>query len=337
MTAPRAFIAGCAGSVLTPEERRFFAEAAPWGLILFRRNVETPEQVKALVAEFRAVVRRADAPVLIDQEGGRVQRLGPPHWPAYPPAGTFAALAEAGDAAAEGAARANAGTMADDLAALGINVDCVPCADLRLPEGHGIIGDRAYGAEPVQVARLARAVAEGMGARGVLPVLKHIPGHGRARADSHESLPVVETSRAELEATDFEAFRRLNDLPLGMTAHVVYTAIDPAAPATTSKRVIDEVIRGFIGFDGALMSDDLSMGALSGSLAERARASFAAGCDLALHCNGRMEEMAEVAAHTPLLAGEAARRCAAALGWRPAAPVAAREESAAFSGMIAAS
>ena len=338
MTVSRAFIAGCAGLVLTADERRFFAEAAPWGLILFRRNVETPAQVAALVADFRAVVGRADAPVLIDQEGGRVQRLGPPHWPAYPPAGRFAALAEAGDVAAEDAARANARAMADDLAALGINVDCVPCADLRLPEGHGIIGDRAYGAEPAQVARLARAVAEGMGARGVLPVLKHIPGHGRARADSHESLPVVDTSRAELEATDFEAFRRLADLPLGMTAHVVYTAIDATAPATTSRKVIDEVIRGFIGFDGALMSDDLSMGALSGSLAERAAASFAAGCDLALHCNGNMAEMAEVAAHTPLLAGAAARRCAAALSWRPdAAAMAAVADSAAFSGMISAS
>ncbi|MBS7546304.1 beta-N-acetylhexosaminidase [Ancylobacter oerskovii] len=337
MTAPRAFIAGCAGLALTPDERRFFAEAAPWGLILFRRNVETPEQVRALVADFRAVVGRHDAPVLIDQEGGRVQRLGPPHWPAYPPAGRFAAMAEAGDFSAETAARENARVMAGDLVALGITVDCVPCADLRLPEGHGIIGDRAYGAEPAQVARLARAVAEGMGARGVLPVLKHIPGHGRARADSHESLPVVETSRAELEATDFAAFRPLRDLPLGMTAHVVYTAIDATAPATTSREVIDEIIRGHIGFDGALMSDDLSMGALSGSLGERAAASFAAGCDLALHCNGRMEEMAEVAAHTPLLAGEAARRCAAALEWSPAARVAGIEDSATFSGMITAS
>lgn len=336
MTAPRAFIAGCAGPALLPQERDFFARMQPWGLILFRRNVETPAQVAALVAAFRAVVGRTDAPVLIDQEGGRVQRLGPPHWPAYPPAERFAAMAEAGDAAgAEAAARANAQVMAEDLAALGIDVDCVPCADLRLPEGHGIIGDRAYGAEPVQVARLARAVAEGMGVRGVLPVLKHIPGHGRARADSHESLPVVETSRAELEATDFEPFRRLADLPLAMTAHVVYAAIDPDAPATTSRRVIDEVIRGHIGFDGALMSDDLSMGALSGTLAERARASFAAGCDLALHCNGRLDEMEEVAQASPVLAGEAARRCAAALAWRPA--VMAQGDSARNSAMIAAS
>ncbi|QIB35626.1 beta-N-acetylhexosaminidase [Ancylobacter pratisalsi] len=313
-TAPRAFITGCAGTRLSAQEAEFLRETRPWGLILFRRNVETPEQVAALVAAFREHVGRSDAPVLIDQEGGRVQRLGPPHWPAYPPAGVFAALAEAGEEArAVEAARLGARLMADDLAALGITVDCVPCADLRLPEGHGIIGDRAYGETPERVALLARAAADGMMSGGVLPVLKHIPGHGRARADSHLSLPVVETSRPVLEATDFEAFRRLNDLPLGMTAHVVYAAIDADQPATTSRRVIDEIIRGFIGFDGALMSDDLSMGALAGSLASRAEASFAAGCDLALHCNGDIEEMRAVASRSPLLAGEAARRCEAAL------------------------
>lgn len=337
--APRAFITGCAGRVLTPEEEDFLRQSAPWGLILFRRNVDTPAQVAALVAAFRAVVGREDAPVLIDQEGGRVQRLGPPHWPKYPPAEVFARRAEAGDA--EGAAQATrlgARLMADDLAALGINVDCVPCADLRLPEGHGIIGDRAYGSTPAQVAHLARAAAEGLMEGGVLPVLKHIPGHGRARADSHESLPVVETSREELEATDFEPFRLLADLPLGMTAHVVYAAIDAERPATTSKRVVDEVIRSHIGFDGALMSDDLSMGALAGSLAGRAEAAFAAGCDLALHCNGRLDEMAEVASRSPLLAGEAARRCAQALArLHPAGQIAQSEARARFSDMIAAS
>ncbi|QFR32537.1 beta-N-acetylhexosaminidase [Ancylobacter sp. TS-1] len=337
--SPRAFITGCAGISLTPDETDFLREAAPWGLILFRRNVDTPEQVAALVAAFRATVGRDDAPVLIDQEGGRVQRLGPPHWPVYPPADVFARRAEAGDidGAAE-AARLGGRLMAADLAALGINVDCVPCADLRLPEGHGIIGDRAYGSTPAQVARLARAAAQGLIEGGVLPVLKHIPGHGRARADSHLSLPVVETSRAELEATDFEPFRLLADLPLGMTAHVVYAAIDAERPATTSKRVIDEIIRGHIGFDGALMSDDLSMGALAGSLASRAEASFAAGCDLALHCNGRLDEMAEVASRSPVLAGEAARRCAAALGRLGAREEIAQDEARArFSDMIAAS
>ncbi|MBS9476153.1 beta-N-acetylhexosaminidase [Ancylobacter radicis] len=338
-SAPRAFITGCAGTHLTAEEDAFLRETNPWGLILFRRNVETPEQVAALVGAFRAIVGRPDAPVLIDQEGGRVQRLGPPHWPVYPPADVFARLTDAaGEARGAEAARLGARLMADDLAALGINVDCVPCADLRLPEGHGIIGDRAYGETPERVAPLARAAAAGLMDGGVLPVLKHIPGHGRARADSHESLPVVETARAELEATDFEAFRLLADLPLGMTAHVVYAAIDADTPATTSKRVIDEVIRGFIGFDGALMSDDLSMGALAGTLASRAEASFAAGCDLALHCNGRLDEMREVASASPLLAGEAARRCAAALE-RIKIP-SAREPTQArarFSDMIAAS
>ncbi|MBS7540358.1 beta-N-acetylhexosaminidase [Ancylobacter lacus] len=335
----RAFITGCAGLVLSPGEEAFLAATNPWGLILFRRNVESPAQVAALVAAFRAVVGRPDAPVLIDQEGGRVQRLAAPHWPAYPPAERFARLAEAGDLdAARRAAALGARLMAHDLAALGITVDCVPCADLRLPEGHGIIGDRAYGSTPPQVAALARAAAEGLMQGGVLPVLKHIPGHGRARADSHESLPVVETSRAELEATDFEPFRLLADLPLAMTAHVVYAAIDPDRPATTSATVIGEIIRGHIGFDGALMSDDLSMGALSGTLAGRTEAAFAAGCDLALHCNGRMEEMTEVAGATPVLAGAAARRCAAALERLHAASVLevsqAREE---FSAMIAAS
>lgn len=338
-TAPRAFITGCAGTHLTAEEETFLRETNPWGFILFRRNIETPAQVAALVAAFRALVGRPDAPILIDQEGGRVQRLGPPHWPVYPPADVFAQLATtASEARGAEAARLGARLMADDLAALGINVDCVPCADLRLPDGHGIIGDRAYGETPERVAVLARAAAEGLMQGGVLPVLKHIPGHGRARADSHESLPVVETSRAELEATDFEAFRRLADLPLGMTAHVVYAAIDPDAPATTSKRVIDEVIRGFIGFDGALMSDDLSMGALAGSLASRTTASFAAGCDLVLHCNGKIDEMREVAGHTPVLAGDAARRCAAALE-RVARPTVIEQTQARvqFSAMIAAS
>ncbi|WGD31492.1 beta-N-acetylhexosaminidase [Ancylobacter sp. WKF20] len=338
-TAPRAFITGCAGTHLTAEEETFLRETNPWGFILFRRNIETPAQVADLVAAFRALVGRSDAPILIDQEGGRVQRLGPPHWPVYPPADVFAQLANtASEARGAEAARLGARLMADDLAALGINVDCVPCADLRLPEGHGIIGDRAYGETPERVAVLARAAAEGLMQGGVLPVLKHIPGHGRARADSHESLPVVETPRAELEATDFEAFRRLADLPLGMTAHVVYAAIDPDAPATTSKRVIDEVIRGFIGFDGALMSDDLSMGALAGSLASRTTASFAAGCDLVLHCNGKIDEMREVAAHTPVVAGDAARRCAAALA-RVARPTAIEQTQARvqFSAMIAVS
>jgi len=337
--APRAFITGCAGTRLSVEEEDFLLDASPWGLILFRRNVEEPAQVAELVRAFRVLVGRPDAPVLIDQEGGRVQRLGPPHWPKYPPAEVFARLAETeGETRGAAAARLGARLMAEDLASLGINVDCVPCADLRLPEGHGIIGDRAYGDAPAPVAALARAAAEGLIEGGVLPVLKHIPGHGRARADSHESLPVVDTPRALLEATDFEPFRLLADLPLGMTAHVIYSAIDPDRPATTSKRVIDEIIRGHIGFDGALMSDDLSMGALAGSLASRAEAAFAAGCDLALHCNGRLDEMREVASSSPRLEGDAARRCAAALArLAPATRIEQAQARARFSDMIAAS
>jgi beta-N-acetylhexosaminidase len=240
-------------------------------------------------------------------------------------------------AGAKATAKLGARLMAEDLISLGINVDCVPCADLRLPEGHGIIGDRAYGDAPAQVAHLARAAAEGLIEGGVLPVLKHIPGHGRARADSHESLPVVETPREVLEATDFAPFRLLADLPLGMTAHVVYAAIDAENPATTSRRVIEEIIRGHIGFDGALMSDDLSMGALSGTLASRTEAAFAAGCDLALHCNGKMDEMVQVASQTPHLASEAARRCTAALDrLRSPGAFEVSQARAQFSAMIAA-
>lgn len=311
----RAFIAGCSGLNLTSDERAFFKDAAPWGFILFARNVETPDQVRALVEEMRAAVGWR-APVLIDQEGGRVQRLGPPHWPAYPPAEPFGRLYDTAPEAALDAARVNSRAIAADLSALGIDVDCLPVADLRHPDGHGIIGNRAYGETPQKVAALARAAAQGLLDGGVVPVLKHIPGHGRAPVDSHERLPVVNAPRAVLEAEDFAAFQPLADLPLGMTAHVVYTDIDPERPATTSVRVIEEVVRGFIGFSGLLMSDDLSMGALAGDLATRGRDAIAAGCDMLLHCNGRMEEMVEVAAVAPPLEGEAARRAAQALGLR---------------------
>jgi beta-N-acetylhexosaminidase len=309
----RAFITGVERLTLTADERAFLRDTRPWGLILFRRNIETPDQIKRLVDAFREAVGRDDAPVLIDQEGGRVQRLAPPHWPAYPPGRVYSALYDQDRDVGLAAARLGARLIAQDLAALGINVDCLPLADVPVAGANPVIGDRAYGDNPVKVAAIARAVSDGLLDAGVLPVLKHLPGHGRANADSHEGLPVVGEDRATLEATDFAAFRPLADLPLGMTAHVVYTAVDPAAPATTSPTVIEEVIRGFIGFDGALMSDDLSMGALSGTLAERTRASFRAGCDLILHCNGRFDEMQGVAAETPLLAGRALERAAAAL------------------------
>jgi len=311
----RAFISGCAGLTLSADERRFFAATAPWGFILFARNVESPAQVHALVNELRDAVGWA-APVLIDQEGGRVQRLRPPHWPEYPPAEAFGALYLSDPEAALEAVRLNSRAIADDLLALGIDVDCLPVADLRHPDGHGIIGNRAYGTAPEPVAALAGAAAAGLLDGGVLPVLKHIPGHGRAPADSHERLPVVHAPRGELEGSDFAAFRALAELPLGMTAHVVYADIDPDAPATTSEVVMSEVIRGSIGFTGALMSDDLSMGALAGDLASRGRAAIAAGCDLLLHCNGKLEEMIQVAAAAPVLEGLAGARAAQALALR---------------------
>jgi beta-N-acetylhexosaminidase len=308
----RAFIAGCSGPNLTARESAFFRDAAPWGFILFRRNVEDPAQVRALCDALRETVGRADAPILIDQEGGRVQRLGPPHWPKYPPGSAYGRIPD--PVARRELTRLGARLIAHDLRAVGIDVDCVPVLDVPVEGAHDVIGDRAYGRDPQSVAILGRAAAEGLLAGSVLPVIKHIPGHGRAFADSHLQLPVVETPRAELEAHDFAPFRALADMPLAMTAHVVYTALDPERPATTSPVVIGEVIRAGIGYDGLLMSDDLSMKALQGSFRERAEASFAAGCDMALHCNGDMDEMAAVAEGAPALDGEAFRRAEAALG-----------------------
>ena len=308
----RAFIAGCSGPTLTARESAFFREAAPWGFILFRRNVEDPAQVRALCDALRETVGRADAPILIDQEGGRVQRLGPPHWPKYPPGSGYGRIPD--PVARRELTRLGARLIAHDLRAVGIDVDCVPVLDVPVAGAHDVIGDRAYGRDPQSVAILGRAAAEGLLAGSVLPVIKHIPGHGRAFADSHLQLPVVETPRAELEAHDFAPFRALADMPLAMTAHVVYTALDPERPATTSPVVIGEVIRAGIGYDGLVMSDDLSMKALQGSFRERAEASFAAGCDMALHCNGDMDEMAAVAEGAPALDGEAFRRAEAALG-----------------------
>jgi beta-N-acetylhexosaminidase len=317
MTA-HAFITGLSGLTLTANERAFVREARPWGLILFKRNIENRGQAARLVDDFLDV-GGLNAPVLVDQEGGRVQRLGPPHWPVYPPGAAFGRIYDRDPAAGLAAARLGARLIAADLLPLGINVDCLPLADVAVEGAHSVIGDRAYGHEPGKVAAIAAAVAQGLRDGGVLSVLKHIPGHGRANADSHERLPVVDTERATLEATDFAAFRPLNRLPMAMTAHVVFTAIDPVRPATTSATMIGEVIRGFIGFDGLLMSDDVSMGALSGSIGERTRASLAAGCDVVLHCNGRLDEMQAVAAEAPELAGEAARRAAAAMAQRGAA------------------
>lgn len=313
----RAFITGLAGLTITANERAFLREAAPWGAILFKRNISVPQQVIDIVRSFRDIVGW-EAPVLVDQEGGRVQRLGPPHWPAYPPGARYGELYDRDVESGQAAAMLAGHLIAADLFALGIDVDCLPLADVPVAGHDPVIGDRAYGAEPGKVAAIARAVADGLMAGGVLPVLKHLPGHGRAAADSHHKLPVVDTDRATLEATDFAAFRPLAGLPLGMTAHVVFSAIDPVAPATTSVTMVREVIRGFIGFQGLLMSDDISMGALSGTIAERSRAALAAGCDVVLHCNGDLAEMTEVAANVPELAGAALRRADAALAARSA-------------------
>jgi beta-N-acetylhexosaminidase len=315
----RAFITGVAGPVLTGQERQFLKDAEPWGLIVFKRNVAEPGMLRRLIDDFRDLVGR-QAPVLIDQEGGRVQRLGPPHWPSYPPGAAYGVLYDRDRQAGLAAAKLGAALIAADLTALGIDVDCAPLADMPVAGADPIIGDRAYGATPDKVAAIAAAIATGLMEAGVLPVLKHIPGHGRATADSHERLPVVGAARATLETTDFAAFRPLAGLPLGMTAHVVFSAIDPVAPATTSVTIVRDVIRDSIGFSGLLMSDDVSMGALSGSLGERARAALAAGCDMILHCNGKIDEMLEVAAAVPQLAGAALGRAVAALALRkPAA------------------
>jgi beta-N-acetylhexosaminidase len=313
----RAFITGLAGLTLSANERAFLREARPWGLIIFKRNVSAPGQVTELIRSFRDIVGW-EAPVLVDQEGGRVQRLGPPHWPAYPAGARYGALYDREPAAGLAAARLAGHLIGSDLRPLGIDVDCLPIADVPVPGGDAVIGDRAYGSEPGKVAAIAAAIAQGLQAGGVLPVLKHLPGHGRAKADSHHRLPVVDTDRATLESTDFAAFKPLARLPLGMTAHVVFSSIDPVAPATTSVTMVREVIRGFIGFQGLLMSDDISMGALSGRLAERSRAALVAGCDLVLHCNGNLAEMSEVAGAVPELAGEALARADAALAQRSA-------------------
>lgn len=306
--ASKAFICGCSGLSLTGDEQSFLADERPWGLILFQRNCGDPDQVRDLVASFRDIVAQADAPVLIDQEGGRVQRLKPPRWPAYPPGRRYGDLYARDGGQGRRAAWLGARLIAADLAALGINVDCLPLLDVPVAGAHDVIGDRAYGEDVETVSVLAREAADGLLAGGVLPVGKHIPGHGRAHVDSHLELPVVDTPAEELDRIDFEPFRRLADLPLAMTAHVVYESLDPAVPATCSPEVVARIIRGAIGFDGCLMSDDVSMQALSGTISERVAALFAAGCDLALHCNGKLDEMQAVADGSPELAGEAKRR-----------------------------
>lgn len=308
MIAARApIILGLSGERLTDAERRLLAENRPAGLILFARNCVDPAQVRALVAEARAAIG-AQALVLIDQEGGRVRRLRPPHWRELPPAAAFAALHARDSEHGCRAARIAARLTAADLQDLGIDTNCAPVLDVPVPGAHDIIGNRAYGQAVPVISALGRAVAEGLLAGGVLPVVKHIPGHGRATVDSHFELPVVATPSAELDATDFSPFRALADMPVAMTAHVVYRALDPDRPASTSARVIQDTIRNAIGFDGLLMCDDLGMKALTGTMRELAAAVIAAGCDLALHCSGDLSEMEQALAGLPPLAGTAVLR-----------------------------
>jgi beta-N-acetylhexosaminidase len=310
--AARAAIFGCAGPVLAQGERAFFAEAEPWGFILFGRNVEGPEQLRRLTGDLRDSVGR-DAPVLIDQEGGRVARLKPPDWREWAPALEACARLPTLEARAQAMHRRYR-TIAGELAGVGIDVNCAPVLDLARPDTHPVIRNRCYGDDPAEVAAIGRAVAGGLLAGGVLPVMKHVPGHGRATLDSHLALPEVRADHAELEA-DLAPFRALGDLPMAMTAHVVYHALDPATPATQSAAVV-RLIREEIGFDGLLMTDDLSMHALRGGFAERAARALAAGCDVIMHCNGDRAEMAEVASAAPELVGEAGRRAEAALALR---------------------
>ncbi|WP_246068715.1 beta-N-acetylhexosaminidase [Ferrovibrio terrae] len=311
-------VVGCAGTQLTSEERVLFGVRKPLGLILFARNISDPAQVRALINDFRGVVGNALAPVLIDQEGGRVARLKPPHWPVFPRGAAFGELYARDPALAEEAAYLNYRWIGAELAALGIDVDCAPVADLPIEGAHDVIGDRAYGRDADTVTLIAEAVMRGLAEAGVMPVIKHIPGHGRSHTDSHLALPVVDTPAEVLESSDLLPFVALRHAPWAMTAHIVYTAYDGVLPATLSPNVIKRVIRDRIGFDGVLISDDLTMKALKGSPAVTGVASLKAGCDLVLHCSGDLPEMQALLAALPAMSPEAARRVAHARAALPA-------------------
>lgn len=313
--AVRAFASGCEGHALTAAERQFFREMQPWGLILFGRNCRSPEQLRELTAEFRGLVGRKNAPVLIDQEGGRVQRMSPATgpWRKYPAPALFGGLYDENPIHALRAARNIGRLMAKDLSDAGITVNCIPVLDIPAPGSHAIISDRAYAAKPDTLLALARAHVAGFAAGGVLPVVKHMPGHGRATVDSHHELPCVTAARQDLETVDFFPFAAFADAPMAMTCHVVFEAIDKENPATLSRGIIRDVVRGQIGFQGLLITDDLSMKALGGSYTERATRALRAGCDLLLHCNGHMDEMQQVAEAAPMLRGKAMARAKAAL------------------------
>ncbi len=296
---PSALIYGCRGLYLTEPERDLFAAADPLGFILFARNCRDPAQLADLVADLRVCIGRDDAPVLIDQEGGRVTRLGPPHWRTPPAAARFGEIAAVDLTRGIEATQINARLMANDLAALGITVNCAPVLDFGLSGTTPAIGDRAISDDGQIIAAIGRAVCAGLLAGGVLPVLKHVPGHGRALIDSHLDLPRVEADIKRLRQTDFTPFTDLADMPIAMTAHIVFAALDPEAPATQSRIVIAQTIRGEIGFDGLLLSDDISMEALAGTIVQRAHLAWDAGCDIVLHCNGSLEEMSDLANSAP--------------------------------------
>jgi beta-N-acetylhexosaminidase len=308
----KAFISGCSGTSLTNAEWRFFAENRPCGLIVFARNCETPDQLRALVASFRDAVESDEVLILIDQEGGRVQRLRPPHWRDMPPARCYGRVYERDAEAGKAAAFAGARLIAQELFDLGINVNCTPVLDVPEKGAHEIIGDRAFSTDADVVAMLGRAVMDGTIAGGVLPVIKHVPGHGRAKADSHLSLPRIDVSEADLKAIDFRPFEALRDAPLAMTAHVLLPCYDERRPATVSPVIMSEVIRGLIGLEGLVMSDDISMKALGGPFAQRAHDVIAAGCDVVLHCSGDVAEMVDTASAVAPLDGIAAERFARA-------------------------
>jgi len=311
--ALKAFIVGTSGPDLSQQERAFLREARPCGLILFTRNCVTPQQIRRLVGDFREAVDHPDILVLIDQEGGRVQRLRQPHWRALPPARAFGRLYERDQPRAVEAARLVARLAAQDLTGVSVNVNCAPVLDLPAPGAHGVIGDRAFHSDPDCVAALGRAVAEGYMEGGVLPVIKHIPGHGRAMADSHLSLPRIEADEEDLVGSDFKPFATLADMPMAMAAHVLIPALDPERPASVSAVIMQQVIRGAIGFEGLVMCDDLNMGALEGGVADRAESVIGAGVDVVLHCDGMLEEMRAIADVVPELAGKPKQRFEAAV------------------------
>jgi beta-N-acetylhexosaminidase len=312
MSGSKAWIAGCAGHRLSADEKAFFAAERPWGFILFGRNIHSAEQLRDLVAELKEAGGRASTPIFVDQEGGRVQRLRPPLAPTYPAPSRLGVIFARDREAGERAAWLQGRLLAYDLLGYGINADCLPCLDVPVAGAHSVIGDRAFAMHPGDIATLGRAAADGLIAGAVMPVMKHLPGHGRGNADSHLAMPVVTAIRAELGRTDFAPFAALRTLPAAMTAHVLFTDIDPVRPATLSPIVIEQVIRDEIGFDGLLMTDDMSMKALQGDIGELSAKAISAGCDVVLHCNGDMTEMRQVSSAVQPLRGRAEQRAAAA-------------------------